>query len=180
MRRFESIVMSEVEPSAVGTLWMRPKYNTIKDNEDNPVIAGMSILYFGEVGWKPIVDLDTRYNINYTYEYTPSEDSIITNNNNNPEVGLSEITNILYLYDGSRDLENSANIVTEKGLKIKVDALTSEIASIKERLDDIETTISSLISENNTISSAIGNINNQIAQLSDTVSGLINNTPAEA
>lgn len=139
MRRFESLVMSVNEPMTDGTLWIRQKKNTIKDTATNTIPpAGMSIWWYGERGWMPLVDLDTRYNLHDAYAKEGVEDPIDITVVSKPEVGIVDITMTYSIYDATRELANNANLVNETGLKYHVDDLQSQIDALAERVTSLE------------------------------------------
>lgn len=150
MRRFESVVMSETEPASQGTLWLRPKKNTL--DKDGP--TQFDIWYFGETGWRPIADFDTRYNFDTSYNPAPSEEGLVIEPDNSPEVGI--VDNMLHfsVYDGSRKMESSRNFVLESGLKKEIDdmkdyvdnevrKLNGKIAELSSSLDSVSSRVSS-------------------------------------
>lgn len=165
MRRFEALVMSETEPVQHGTLWLRKKHNTIgpKPNEVPPV--GMSIWWFGERGWQPMYDLDTRYdlidNFSYGVSSTPTNIEVVQQ----PEVGVVTIEKTYSLYDGSRAIGNNTNFVNETGLKKHVDELQAQIDALKTRVTTLETKVESLESQVSINRSSISTLNNRVNSL---------------
>lgn len=142
MRRFESIVMSETEPVTPGTLWMRLKKNSIKGNNDEKLpVAGMSIWWFGEKGWQPLVDLDTRYTVTNINNYEPATKPLDSEVTNKPEIGMVDTVVTYNIYNGSRGLGSNSNFVNETGLKKHVDILKSEIDSLTNRVTVLEKTV---------------------------------------
>lgn len=173
MRRFEALVMSETEPVTEGTLWLRKKHNTIgpKPNEVPPV--GMSIWWFGEQGWQPMYDLDTRYELNDSFDYAavgvkPIEVEITPS----PEVGIVNIEKTYSMYSGNRTLGNNANFVNETGLKKHVDDLQAQIDALKVRVATLEGKVATLESQVATHSTQIANNRSSITTLSGRVSAL--------
>lgn len=146
MRRFESIVMSETEPASQGTLWLRPKKNTLDKNGPTP----FDIWYFGETGWRPIADFDTRYNFDTSYTPEPSEEGLVIGPNKNLEVGI--VDNILQfsVYDGSRKIQSSRNFVLESGLKKEIDDLRdyidNEVGKLNDKIADLSNSLDSVSS----------------------------------
>lgn len=166
MRRFEALVMSETEPVTEGTLWLRRKHNTIgpKPNEVPPV--GMSIWWFGEQGWQPMYDLDTRYNLNDEFTFTPAgAEPISIKVTPSPEVGLVAINRKYFMYNGSRNLANNTNFVSEAGLKKHVDDLQSQIDALRGRVATLEGEVASLQSQVNSHSSSISSLNSRVGSL---------------
>lgn len=128
MRRFESIVMSETEPVALSTLWLREKEDETKDK-------GLSIWYFGENGWTPIKDFDTNYQVkmNPNKEAASSEEpfsykSEITN------PGQKQITINIDTFDGTRPVSDSSSVVLEKGLYTVYNKLNESITALDNQL----------------------------------------------
>lgn len=173
MRRFESLVMSETEPITEGTLWLRKKHNTIgpKPNEVPPV--GMSIWWFGEQGWQPLYDLDTRYRFVDTYSYnSTSGDPISVEVIPDIENGVVSIERDYSIYNGARDLNNNTNLVNETGLKKHVDDLQAKIDALKQRVSTLEDKVETLESQVASHSTQISSNRNSITSLSGRVSAL--------
>lgn len=175
MRRFESIVMSVLEPiKKEGTLWFREKMNSIKDNEGKQKKTGISIWYFGNNGWSPIIDLDTRYSTNTNFDFTAADDPIVTKPSNDTENGVVT-TDVTYsIYNGNRELGSNANIVNETGLKKHVDDLQSQINALRARVTQLETNLTELTSTVNTISGKVNTNTSSISSLATRVSNLEN------
>lgn len=155
MRRFESVVMSETEPVSPGTLWLRPKKNTL----DSKGPTQFDIWYFSEVGWRPIADFDTRYDFAVEYNPEVSGKSLVITSTPNPKEGIVSDNLTFFVYDGTRNMQNSSNLVLESGLKKEVDTLRSyidnEIARVDERI--------------NTLSSSLDTISNSVSSNTDRV-----------
>lgn len=132
MRKFESLVMAETEPVTSGTLWLKTKPNTT-NGED----GGLSVWYFGENGWTPLFDSDTRYNTTYSFEKTASEVSVTSIPNVQHKDGITNVSNTMYIYDGSRELGNNYNLVTEAGLNVHVTSLQEQINNLSNSLTDL-------------------------------------------
>lgn len=135
MREFKTIVMSSTEPIKEGTLWIRMKDNTVSAVPGKPDKAGMSVWYFSEFGWKPLVDLDTRYNLTYVSDTVPSDKPIDSDIETVPENGIVNITNTFHTYDGDRSIGSNSNFVVESGLKKHVDELLNKISAIESRVE---------------------------------------------
>lgn len=165
MRRFEALVMSQTEPVHPGTLWLRKKHNDIgpKPNEVPPV--GMSIWWFGERGWEPLYDLDTRYNLNTSYTYEESDTPILTTVTPYPNVGVVSINNEFAIYDGSRDLASTSCFVNEEGLKKHVDDLQEQINTLEGRVSTLEGEVASLRTTVNSHTQQIASLTNRIISL---------------
>lgn len=172
MRKFEALVMSETEPVTDGTLWLRRKHNTIgpKPNEVPP--AGMSIWWFGEQGWQPMYDLDTRYELNDTFNYEEGAKPIDIEVTPNPEVGVVNIEKTYFMYNGNRALGNNINFVNETGLKKHVDDLQAQIDALKARVATLEGKVATLESQVSAHSTQIANNRNSITSLGNRVSSL--------
>ena len=161
MTIFDKIVMSQVEPSP-NDLWMRDAVENIK-NEDGSTTRkhlGKSLWWFTPQGWKKLFDFDTRYSFKYDYSYGVSDLPINSESSYNPEHGITAVDNTFYLYDGSRALKNSGNLVTEKGMKKHVDNLQGQIDSIKNELEFTNQRI-------DTLESRLGAMSDDIATLID-------------
>lgn len=156
MRRFEAIVLSETEPVAPGTLWLRPKKNTL----DAKGPKQYDIWYFSEGGWRPIADFDTRYNFETTYNKTSSSDSLVITPTKDPEVGIVGNEFKFSIYDGSRDMVSSKNFVLESGLKKEVDILKNYIATEVKRLDG---RIDALAARLNSVETTVGNNSSRLS-----------------
>lgn len=166
MRRFEALVMSQTEPTTEGTLWLRKKHNTIgpKPNEVPPV--GISIWYFGEQGWEPMYDLDTRYELSDSFDFVAAETKPIdVEVTPNPEVGLVSIEKTYSMYDGTRALGSNLNFVNETGLKKHVDDLQSQINALKERVSTLESQMTTLQGRVNQNTSSISSLNSRVSAL---------------
>lgn len=155
MRRFESVVMSETEPVTPGTLWLRPKKNTL----DKSGPTQFDIWYFSESGWRPIADYDTRYNFKPSYDKAPSGNSIIITPDANPEVGIVNNDLNFKIFDGSREMQSSSNFVLESGLKKEIDDLRAYVEGEVSRLD----------TRIDTLSNAINNLSNQVSSNTDRI-----------
>lgn len=188
MRRFESVVMSETEPVSPGTLWLRPKKNTLDKNGPSQ----FDIWYFSEVGWRPIADYDSRYNFTVGYNPVASDGSFVITTSINPEVGTVLNNFTFSVYDGTRVMQNSSNFVLESGLKKEIDTLRNyidnEIARVDGRIDalsssidilqtfvsnqlhNVEGRMNTLSSDLNTISSSVSSNTDRIAMAEDRLS----------
>ena len=144
--------MSKTEPVPHGTLWLRPRKNTL--NKKGP--TQFDIWYFSESGWKPLADFDTRYNIEPSYDKTPSKESIDISPNANLENGIVTNNINFKIYDGLRDLQSSSNFVLESGLKKEVDKImdyiNAEISKLNGKINALSNTIDNLsrVVSNNT------------------------------
>lgn len=140
MRRFESIVMSESEPVNHGTLWLRKKMNSL----DPKGPMQFEIWYFGDNGWQPLADFDTRYSIDNNFNYTGNDKAVNILETKDIEHGTVNTTLDFFIYDGSRQLANNNNLVNESGLKTQVDNLLNKINQINSTIQSLESRISSL------------------------------------
>lgn len=166
MRRFEALVMSETEPLTEGTLWLRKKHNTIgpKPNEIPPV--GMSIWWFGEQGWLPMYDLDTRYELNDVFDYEAvGVNPIGIEITPNQEAGVVNIEKTYSMYSGNRALGNNVNFVNETGLKKHVDDLQAQIDALKERVELLENIVSNHTATLSGHTTSISNLNTRVSAL---------------
>lgn len=170
MRRFESLVMSTTEPVTDGTLWLKKKKSTIKDQKPNELIPmGTSIWYFGEIGWQPLIDFDTRYNLNDFYKYTSTTKPIEMRVTPHHEIGIVDIDRTYFMYDGSRNIGNNGNIVNERGLKKHVDDLQNQINTLKEKVSELEEQVASHTTQIENNRSSISNLTNRVSELETTV-----------
>ena len=137
MRKFESIVISSTEPDVNSTLWLREKkYSNVAGEETS--LAGPTIWYFGVTGWEPLIDFDTRVETKSLYtpasKVSPVQSSISYTDSGSVNIELTS-----YYYDGSGALGNYQNIVLESGLSKQIDALQSQINTLKTRVSALET-----------------------------------------
>ena len=166
MRRFEALVMSPTEPVTDSTLWLKGKRSTIKDLKPNELPPmGISIWYFGERGWQPLIDFDTRYNLNDLYDYAAATEPISTLVTPHHEVGIVDVDRTYSLYDASRELGNNANIVNETGLKHHVDFLQSQIDSLLARVNTLEGQLATLQGRVNQNTNSISSLNSRVSAL---------------
>lgn len=159
MRRFESIVMSETEPESEGTLWLKPKKESLKHNAwDFSRPEQFDIWYFSENGWSPIADYDTTFEaftLNTTNESSNQSLIYLHSSKYNEEIQSYTQIYVIRVFDGNRNLNSkSKSFVTESGLyqinkeitskieanKTEIDYLKSEIDNLKARLSALETT----------------------------------------
>lgn len=128
MRKFESIIMSNTEPLETRTLWIKEKTGGVSPSGNN-VSKGNSIWYFGNQGWKPLFDFDTRYIFKDKISYEPSTEITSSEQTPDNENGIVNIEKTFSMYNGDRELGNNENFVNETGLKVHVDSLQSQIDS---------------------------------------------------
>lgn len=128
MRKFESIIMSNTEPLETRTLWIKEKTGGVSPSGDN-ISKGNSIWYFGNQGWAPLFDFNTKYIISDSISYDATADMIVSKDTPDNSKETVDISRIYAVYDGSRDIGENANIVNETGLKVHVDSLQSQIDS---------------------------------------------------
>ena len=140
MRKFESIIMSNTEPLETRTLWIKEKTGGVSPSGDN-ISKGNSIWYFGNQGWTPLFDFNTKYIISDSISFDATADMIVSKDTPDNSKETVDISRIYSVYDGSRDIGENANIVNETGLKKHVESLQSQINSA---LSQIETVSSSL------------------------------------
>lgn len=170
-KTFNKIVLSKTEPS-VEDLWMR-----LTPNETNGI--GHSLWWFTSQGWKKLFDFDTRYSINTDFSYEASKKPFDSDSTYSPETGIVDMTNTYSLYDGSRELGDNANLVTEGGLKVHVDAINKEINSIKQRLTKVETNLNNEISDRENadggLSERIDAISTRLSTITETLTSISSN-----
>lgn len=138
MRRFNLVVMSETEPATQDILWLRPKKNTMDESGSTQ----FDMWYFGETGWCPMADYDTRYNFSASYEATPSSEGLEIELNKVPEASTVDSTFHFSVYDGSREIQSSGNFVLESGLKKEIDGLKNYIDNEVRTLNSKTTELS--------------------------------------
>lgn len=166
MRRFEALVMSPTEPVTDGTLWLKGRKSTIKDQKPNELPPiGMSIWYFSEEGWKPLIDFDTRYNLNDLYDYAATSEPINTVVTPHHEVGIVDVDRTYSFYDASRELGDNANIVNEAGLKHHVDFLQGQVDSLSARVTALEEQLATLQGRVNQNTNSISTLNSRVSAL---------------
>ena len=149
---FDKIVLSETEPQT-SELWMRDAIEFVK-NEDGSTTKkslGKSIWWFTPHGWKKLFDFDTRYAFTYDYIYNGSDTPLTLDSVYEPEHGISEVSNTMYLYDASRTIGNNSNLVIEKGLKYHVDDLLKKINALDKRLTKAEEDLKTVREDVNTV-----------------------------
>lgn len=161
MRRFESMVMSETEPVNHGTLWLREKKNTL--DPDGP--TQLAIWYFGDNGWQPLADFDTRFSITANPNFAGGDKSLEFAASTSPEHGIIEILLDYFIYNGDRELNNNANLVVEAALKLHVDDLQSQITALSARVSTLESQVSTLQSTVATHTSTISGLASRIQAL---------------
>lgn len=161
MRRFEAIVMSESEPVNHGTLWLREKKNTL--DPDGP--KQYDIWYFGERGWQPVADFDTRFSFTKTLDYEGVTDPIDINVTKDAENGIVEVSSDYSIYSGSRALGNNANLVNETALKLHVDDLQSQISQLNVKVNTLESQVSVLQGLVASHATTISELNSRITAL---------------
>ena len=160
-KTFNKIVLSHTEPN-VEDLWMRIN---IEKTPNGEAIHGHSLWWFTDKGWKKLFDFDTRYSVTTDYDFSKSNKPYDSKSEYNPEIGIVSVSETYYLYDATRALENSANLVTEKGLKYHVDVLTEKIETeVEERKRDIAR-----------INGEIGTIERNLSSLEGRISNLESN-----
>lgn len=162
MRRFESLVMSKTEPVTDNTLWIRRKKGLMrsKPNELSPKSVG--IWYFGEDGWMPLIDFDTKYNLNDFSNFSVGTNPIKTEVIEHHDNGTIDVNKTFNFYNGNRPLEDAVNFVNETGLKKHVDDLQGQINALKSRVNTLESKVSSLEAQIGVMSSQIANNSNEI------------------
>lgn len=161
MRRFESIVMSETEPVNHGTLWLKKKKNTL--DPDGP--EQIEIWYFGENGWQPMADFDTRFSFTNNFNYTESDTPVDITIDSNPEHGIVGVLTDYFIYSGNRSMKSSSNLVNESALKLHIDDLQSQITTLNIRVNTLESQVSNLQSAVASHATTIAELNSRIQAL---------------
>ena len=165
MRRFESIVMSETEPTTEGILWLRKKNNSIEP--DSP--GGFSIWWFGEKGWQPLYDLDTRYDLSDSIDYSASSESTGITTIPDLENGLVTIVKTYSVYNGNRTIGSNANFVNETGLKKHVDDLQFQISNLKAEVSSLKNQVKTLQDTVNQNTASINALNSRVSNLENNI-----------
>lgn len=174
MTIFDKIVMSQVEPSP-NDLWMRDAVENIK-NEDGSIThkhLGKSLWWFTPQGWKKLFDFDTRYSFEYEYDYDVSDIPFDVISSYDEKIGIHSSEGTFFLYDGSRSLESSSNLVTEGGLKKHVDEIKTEINKMQKSLSKIEGRVSDNEIKLDTLETKIDNIEDKIESIESDFSELV-------
>lgn len=168
--KFNSIVLSTTEPDT-GSLWMRQV-------EDKGQKLGHSLWWFTSEGWKKLFDFDTRYNMSTEYKYSESESPYESKSEYDPESGVVKSNITYYLYDASRDISDSLNIVTEKGLKVHIDSIKEEITSLKNRVSATEVKYNELSGRVDNISNSLNGTLELLQEMNGTLSSIDNRLTA--
>lgn len=173
MKTFDKIVLSETEPMT-SALWIRDAEPQVKKSPENVTLsnAGKSIWWFTPWGWKKLFDFDTRYSFNYEFNYEGSETPFDGESEYNEKIGIVDNNYTYSLYDGSRDIADNANLVTEKGLKKHIDEINEEFEDLKERvttnensIETINETIEKLGTNLETLTEIVSTMGNKIETL---------------
>lgn len=158
MIRFKSIVMSETEPVPYqGILWLKKKKSSLSSKDsDIETSLGYDIWWFSPNGWRPLLDLDTRYEYeNTTITENSSSTPITIDQTNFSETGIVKVNTTYSIYDGSRTIDNNTNLVNETGLKKHVDDLQSQITTLSNKVSTLESKVSTLESKVSTLESSL-------------------------
>lgn len=161
MRKFNTVVMSVKEPEFESALWFKQKPDSVEGST-----SGFSLWYFSEDGWKPLYDLDTRYNLSNVFSSKGvTGDPVNMEVSARPEVGLVDMKNNYSIYDGSRQIADNGNFVNEKGLKKHVDSLQGQIDVIVDTLKTMENSMLKLADSLESMSRSIDSIQAELSSI---------------
>lgn len=162
MKRFEAIILSEVEPGH-SCLWLRPP----RENK-----GAMSLWWFSPQGWKKLFDLDTRYTTNVDFSVTPAESFMDSESTYDNFSGIVTTDTTYNVYDGSREIGDNGNLVVEKGLKYHVDNLQEQIDDMNDKLDDLSERVESNKQDIKDLQGTIETLQDGISTVIDSIENL--------
>lgn len=176
MRKFDSILLSEGEPvMRTGTLWLKRKRETPYNSDANEVMKdSLSLWYFGPKGWESLIDFDTKYTLDKSFNYYEDNLPISIYDIPNINTGVTKTILDINLYNGSREPGNCGNLVMESGLKSQVDKLQEQIDNLKRDIIVLQNAVMSNTAEITGVKQTLTSHSSSLQNLSNRVSSLEN------